>query len=511
MASYEEAIEYLRANPKVYHAACREIPSLFVSHVFGYKPVRLHIDIQNFLSQNKRCALFVPRNHGKTAQVSIGRVAWEIGRNPLIRVQVTQNIVENSRKTVQAIKDVLESDKFRTIFPNVQPDHEDWGKQSLRVKRDKILRDSTVSAQPIFGKAGARADLLLGDDLEDWSNSIQQEALRQSVKDAWANVWLPTLEPDGREWIVGTPWHIDGLNCCLIREGENGNIPVFIRRCDGTDSSPWPEKFPADVLRDLKQKMGSIAYARAFELRALSGDETVFKEADLIASQATLPRDARGRCRWVSFDLAYSDVEQGLKKQKDEPDYSVAAIGDIHASGHCFMVRVLRERCSYPEFKKRAIAECQRLDVERAYIETNGPQKGIGQDLAQALSAVGISSKCDTLRNKDNYSRASEVQHVVEEHRFHLRCDQSGELYPDMKPMLTEMSQFPVGNKDDTVDAAIRLMSECKVIAHETPETWEYSKVLYADIKRAIEEPEGRDPYDSYRNEGRDDFWERWH
>jgi predicted phage terminase large subunit-like protein len=484
-AKLGEYIAYLEKKPRLYDEACREVPDLFIARMYRIAPCRMHIEMQRFLDANPVGGIFIPRNHGKTTQVTIGRMAWEIGRNPNMRIQIVQNTLPNARKTVGAIKETLESDAFRQVFPEIIPDRDDWGAGSLTVKRTKLgMRDSTVTAQPIFGKAGQRSDLLAFDDIEDFDNSIRQEGMRSQVKEAYRETWLPTLEPDGREWRQATPWHIDGITMDWVREGQSGTTPMFFRACEGISSSPWPEKFTPAVLKAYRDKMGEIAYSRAFCLRAMSGEEVVFRDSDLLDNACPLPDRARLRSpvRWTAIDLAFSDEERAIgRRGKDEADYSVMGIADLNADGHVYMVRVHRQKTSYPKFKQLVVSEAVRSGVRRAVIESNGPQKGLRQDLATELAKVGIATIVGNRRN-DKFARASAVQNVVEQGRFHLRTGPDGELLDDMRPMYREMSMFPVAGKDDTVDVAVDLMAQSRIDGLPEPDKV-YDNTALEDIK----------------------------
>lgn len=491
-----DAIGYLERHPAVLDAACREIPDLFVWHVLGHRPTTMHTQLQRYMDRPGRVKrVQLPRNHGKTQQLSVGRIAWMIGRNPNIRVQIIQNNRPDAGKTVANIKAVLESERFQRVFPEVKPHPEEWGKLALSVKRDKILRDPTVSAQPIFGAAGNRADVMVFDDIENLENSIRQPALRQQVKEAVQNTWIPVLEPDGQEWDIGTPWHVDGITMDWRRDSEHGGAEMFMRACAGTVESPWPEKFPPDVLAEMRRKMGEIAYTRAYELKPLSGEETVFNEEDLSASARPLPDRStmKAPVRWMGIDLAFSEQDQGItarKKESADPDWSVAEVADLDAHGHVWMVEVMRKKCSYPDWKLRALAFAQRNSVARVKIECNGPQKGLAQDMAAMFGSVGIACIMPTKEShKDKYSKACAVQAVVEQHRFHLRTTTGGEIMPDMRPLLTEMSQFPLGAHDDLTDVAVSLMAEARVggVAGIPDKAPDYT--LASDIEATLEEP----------------------
>src|SRR5262245_39206887 len=48
---------------------------------------RVHRELQDFLTQNRRALVELLRDHGKSVQVCL-RILWELGRNPALRVRV---------------------------------------------------------------------------------------------------------------------------------------------------------------------------------------------------------------------------------------------------------------------------------------------------------------------------------------------------------------------------------------------------------------------------------------
>ena len=88
-------------TPRYHHAAtilgtrslARIDPSLFLRWCFTDpqgRPIEqaaVHDRLQAFLSQHPRALVELPRDHGKSFQVC-GRILWELGRNPALRVKV---------------------------------------------------------------------------------------------------------------------------------------------------------------------------------------------------------------------------------------------------------------------------------------------------------------------------------------------------------------------------------------------------------------------------------------
>ena len=62
--------------------------------------------------------LLLPRDHGKSALVAY-RVAWEITRNPTIRVLYISSTANLAQKQIKFIKDILTSDIYTFYWPDM--------------------------------------------------------------------------------------------------------------------------------------------------------------------------------------------------------------------------------------------------------------------------------------------------------------------------------------------------------------------------------------------------------
>jgi len=91
--------------------------------------------------------------------------------------------------------------------------------------------------------------------------------------------------------------------------------------------------------------------------------------------------------------------------------------------------------------------------VVQAVAEANGPQRGLVQQM-QTDCSVPIRP---LNRDKDKITRASERQGFVESGKLHLP-EADGTVRSDFRVVFDEMTTFPVGGHDDTVDAVIDLI-----------------------------------------------------
>lgn len=441
--------------------AARVSPAAFVTVVLAFEMTRYHVDMQRFWTAHDECHQEHPRGHGKTSQV-LGRCAFEIGRNPDIRIKYVQHVKDKAVESVRALRHILESDTFRIIFPEVIPDEENWGAESFTVKRGQWSRDPTVQAEGINGRAGGRFDLLVGDDICDVQNSIQKPAEREKVKEAWQTNWLPMADyarGTPRIWTIGTPYHVADITAdWRAYHGKRGSL----MRCPVTGGfdSPWPEVWTPDILRAQRESMGPVAFARAYELQPVSNELLIFLR-DWIDSCLYESRPPRTRVEVIAaFDFAYTEKALKLKGAKGatDPDWSVCIIAERDNTGHLWLKDMLRLRATYPEFRQKALALCERHGVKRAAGEGNGPQAGIVQDL-NSIAPFPVMSMD---RLTDKITRAVEKQAFVESKRLHIPGEPlpGGGLEPTalFRPLYDEMLTFPAGNHDDTVDAVLDLI-----------------------------------------------------
>lgn len=436
---------------------CREASHWFCPYLLGVENGRLHDELQFMLDEATDCYVELPRGHGKTSNMA-ARVAWEIGRNPEIRVKIVASTDDEAAKTVTMIRKLIESEEYRKVFPSIEPDgHSTWGNTAFTVKRARLIRDPTVEAVSVFGRAGGRSDLLIADDVCDLRNAVQQPSLREQVKESWKTIWMPTLDrssPRPRIWKFGTPYHVADITAeWRSYHSERGGL--FRRPVRGYEG-PWPEVFTSDMLEDLREKLGPIAYARSYELSPVSSDQLVFDHwwLDRAFYEGNVPEFVRATGQSIAAtDFAFSDKTV----KKGDPDYSVLVTGYRSMDGYCYVDRVVRARVPFPEWLRICARECRSSNVSVLMAEGNGPQAGLVQQLSMACETASV---VPLVRTKDKLSRASEKQSFVETGRLRLRGDR-GKVCREHAPLYEEMTTFPAGDHDDTVDAVVDLMEAC--------------------------------------------------
>jgi hypothetical protein len=174
----QEFLTRLRQAQEIHAQAARVDPSAFMEFVLKDEmtgqPIELapmHHAWQSLMSSHRRLLCWSHVEGGKTWQFSIGRVLWELGRNPNLRVVVISNTHEQAAKIVRTVAKHIEvSEELRMVFPRLLKG-DPWTSHHLFVQRSVMSKDPSLQACGIHGNiVGARIDLLILDDVLDYEN-----------------------------------------------------------------------------------------------------------------------------------------------------------------------------------------------------------------------------------------------------------------------------------------------------------------------------------------------------
>lgn len=208
--------------------------------------------------------VLLPRDHMKSALVAY-RVAWEITKNPAIRVLYISSTANLAEKQLGFIKDILTSKKYRQYWPEmVNPDEgkrKRWTTSEISVdhprREEENVRDPTIfTAGLTTGITGMHCDISVLDDVVVKENALTEEG-REKVKTQYS--LLTSIEgTDARQWTVGTRYHLKDLYQEMLEMSvelfsEDGEFlsaeplyEVFQRQLesngDGTGEYLWPKQ-----------------------------------------------------------------------------------------------------------------------------------------------------------------------------------------------------------------------------------------------------------------------------
>jgi len=190
------------------------------------------------------------------------RVAWEITKNPAIRVLYISSTANLAEKQLKFIKDILTSKIYRRYWPEMV--HEDEGKREKWTnseisvdhpkRKAETVRDPTIfTAGLTTGIVGMHCDIAVLDDVVVGDNASTQEG-RDKVKTQYS--FLSSIEGTGaREWVVGTRYNPSDLYNDLLEM----QIDIFSDEGEILSSEPLYEIFER-VLEDSPSRDGTGQY-----------------------------------------------------------------------------------------------------------------------------------------------------------------------------------------------------------------------------------------------------------
>jgi len=396
-----DAVEAVTRVRKAYAnlaARCRDDPAAFCQYVLrdpqqppGHTTIRLspmHCRWHDLVTTYPRTLIMSHREAGKTVQLSVGRVLWEIGRNPQIQVAILSASQKKAADIIVSIRGYIErSPEFRRVFPEVQRGDR-WTDSAFSLKRPIPSKDPTVWATGVEGAQllGTRVDLLIVDDILTADNT-RTDAQRRKIIGWFESTAVGTLTRKARVVVIGTPWHPDDLlhHLARIKAGSPGlERPVWrFERFPVMDEAGvplWPEAWPMDRIIARRAELAGtpFEFARQMLCQARDEEDAFYKREwveDCVAAGEGLeyvyhlnPNDLPlGASVWTG-------VDPSTGKHKDSGDLTAMVHLLRYATGELLLLGVEAGRWRSPDLARR-LAEVKERYHGTIVVEDAGQQR----------------------------------------------------------------------------------------------------------------------------------------
>lgn len=393
--------------------------------------------------------VLLPRDHGKSAMVAY-RCAWEITRNPTVRIIYLSSTSDLAEKQIGSIKDILTSDKYRRYWPEMVNKEESkrslWTQKEFSVdhplRKKEFIRDPTVKSGGLTTSlTGFHCDVSVLDDAVVQENAYTAEG-RKKVE--MQSSLLSSIEAaDGRSWVVGTRYHPKDLYQSLrdmemqIFDKEGGVIDS-VRVYDvyegeiedegtGTGQFLWPRQMRADgQWYGFNTEIWAKKYAQyldksqfyaqyynnpnMYEGGGISQDRfQYYKPSKLVQQAGRWYYGERLLNLYASIDFAYS---LGVRS-----DYTALVVIGVDSDNNIYVLDIVR-------FKTDAVSEYFDA-IRRSHIkwnfrklraEINAAQDVIVKDLKNNyIKREGLSLSIDPYRpSRDEGTKAERIRNILE-------------------------------------------------------------------------------------------------
>jgi hypothetical protein len=150
-------------------ARAREDPVVFLAYVMRDEKTGAHlalspdqIEWQDVISEHERVVIWAHPEAGKTSAIAVGRVLWELGRNPSAAAAIVSSSESQSTKILGLIAKYIESSaELHEVFPDLVP-ADPWTTTHITVKRPHMGKDYSVQVLCQFGRKPSVLARLLG-------------------------------------------------------------------------------------------------------------------------------------------------------------------------------------------------------------------------------------------------------------------------------------------------------------------------------------------------------------
>lgn len=373
--------------------------------------------------------VLLPRDHGKSALVAY-RVAWEITKNPALRVLYISSTSKLATKQLKFIKDILTCDNYRFYWPEMvnqdESKREKWTETEIAVdhpeRKRQIIRDPTIfTAGLTTNIVGLHCDIAVLDDVVVDDSAYTEEGRAKCADQA--SYLASILGTDGRLWAVGTRYHPkdlynDFMNQVVEMRNEDGDIESSYNlyevwekqvedRGDGSGNFLWPKLdgkrfgFNQKILATKKAQYADPTKFRAQYYNDPNDISTSAITSDMFQYyNRALLRQEMGRWTFKGKRLnVFAAVDFAFSLSK-AADYTAIVVVGVDAQSNYYVLDIDRFKSNrISDYYDHILRLYTKWGFRKLRAEITAAQEVIVKDL------------------KENYVRAHGIALSIEEHR----------------------------------------------------------------------------------------------
>lgn len=402
---------------------------LVAPDLFTHKTPQFHKEIIKYYLKNPQFVVGIaPRSHSKTVLTALFTL-WKMCIDPnrffTVWVGSTQT---RAQAVTQMIKEILESPFLQKYFGvKITGKGIEQSEFTILGKRCAWYGDGIYGNLRGAMYLGKRPSDIICDDVENDEN-IRSSDQRKKMSLTNKKTILSLGGDDSQYIFIGTILHYDSLLSNLYK--NNGGFFYAT-----TPENPlWPERMGKDFLENKKRELGSLVYAQEYENIPMLDEDAIIKPSWI---QKGYLQPEFGSLRVISIDPAIS--------KKDTANNTGFLILE-KTKGKIYVRDDFSAKYSVYELVEKIIKVCKFEKIDYVLVEEVAFQQAIGQVLMRESQFKNVSIPFKAIQvNKDKVIRLIQVSVHFENGNIYFK--------DGLNDVIDETLQFPVGDRDDRVDA----------------------------------------------------------
>ena len=408
--------------------------------------------VQN--KQKARLIITVPPRHGKSQLASIYFPAWALGKCPSIKFIFATYGADLAEKMGLSTRDVINSEPFQAIFPDVQL------RQDVKAKAKWMTNKGGSYTAVGAGGAitGQGGDIIICDALVKSRDEAESETMQGFVWEYYRSTLYSRLEGYGAIIMIMQRWNQKDIVARLLEEDERKkaagepaeeweviNFPAIAEEDEFIDGALvrkegeplWPAKFPLPVLNNIRSTAGVYNFVSQYQQDPIATESQEFKEHHFKYFEE---EDLMGK-----YLRYYTIVDPAISQKKSADNTVVLTIGKEVNGPNWYRIREDAKRLT-PSQTVDLIFLHQSQYKSEVSLETVAYQMALKYALLEEQ------------RKRERYFTINEIKTSSNKQtriRGLLPLYESGVIHHRKSDVEyeRELLSFPNGRRDDRIDA----------------------------------------------------------
>jgi predicted phage terminase large subunit-like protein len=233
-----------------------------------------------------------------------------------------------------------------------------------------------------------------------------------------------------------------------------------------------PQRFPQQVVDDLKRDMGVYAYAGQYQQRPAPRGGGILPYAGWeFWHKAEAMKYGKNENQFPDFEFILGVVDTAFT-EKQENDFTAMAIlgvwSDIYQANRIMLMHFWQKRLKFNDAVDEIVKSGRKMKIDRLLIENKASGISIFQEMSRLFQDEEFAVQLINPGSEDKQARASSVSHLFREELesgevrdgfvfVPCKTQGNGSIWPRewAEDLMSQCAQFPKGKHDDGVDALV--------------------------------------------------------